>query len=95
MMYDLYIMKTQHSLARTQIYLTQAQQARLALACRGSAASKSELIRRAIDQFLDQSVPSYLSDKVQRLHSFAGLWAQREEMADPDAYVRQLRVPRF
>ena len=95
MMYDLYIMKTQPSLARTQIYLTQAQQAGLALACRGSAASKSELIRRAIDQFLDQTVPSCISDKVQRLNSFSGLWSQREEMADPDAYVRQLRAPRF
>lgn len=94
-MYDLYIMKTQHSLARTQIYLTQTQQARLTVACRGSAASKSELIRRAIDQFLDQTVPGDLSDKAQRLHSIAGLWAQREEMTDPDAYVRQLRAPRF
>lgn len=94
-MYDLYIMKTQHSLARTQIYLTQAQQARLTLACRGSSASKSELIRRAIDQFLDQTVPVGPEDKAQRLHSFAGLWAQREEMANPDAYVRQLRAPRF
>lgn len=24
-----------------------------------------------------------------------GLWQQREEMADPSAYVRQLRRPRF
>lgn len=94
-MYDSYIMKTHHTLARTQIYLTQAQQARLTLACRGSTASKSELIRRAIDQFLDQTVPTDPSEKALRIQNIVGLWAQREEMADPSAYVRQLRAPRF
>ena len=94
-MYNTYIMKAHHSLARTQVYLTQAQQARLTLACRGSAASKSELIRRAIDQFLDQAVPIDPSEKAQRLQRIAGIWAQREEMPDPASYVRQLRAPRF
>ena len=88
-------MTTHHSLARTQIYLTQAQQARLTLACRGSTTSKSELIRRAIDQFFDQTVPADPSEKALRMQSIVGIWAQREEMADPGAYVRQLRAPRF
>ena len=53
-MYNLYIMQPDQTLTRTQIYLTQAQQKRLALASRGAAVTKSELIRRAVDQFLDQ-----------------------------------------
>lgn len=94
-MYNLYIMKTAQTLARTQIYLTQAQQTRLGQACKGTATTKSELIRRAIDQFLDQQGQANPKDKAQRLHNIAGLWTQRDDMADPVAYVQQLRSPRF
>lgn len=94
-MYNLYIMKTAQTLARTQIYLTQAQQTRLGQACKGTATTKSELIRRAIDQFLDQQGQPNPKDKAQRLQNIAGLWAQRDDMADPVAYVQQLRSPRF
>ena len=82
-------------LVRTQIYLTQAQQKRLQLAARGAAVTKSELIRHAIDQFLDQQATPFAEGKAQRLSGIAGLWAKREDMADPAAYVRQLRTPRF
>lgn len=109
MMYISYIMKaTEHpprthapraqssgGLARTQIYLTAEQQARLTQASRGSAATKSALIRQAIDQFLDRQGPSSTSgDKTQRLQELAGLWADDERKADPAAYVRQIRQPR-
>lgn len=94
-MYDLYIMNTSQPLARTQIYLTQTQQARLRQVCKGTATTQSELIRRAIDQFLDQQGQVNPKDKAQRLQSIAGLWAQRDDMADPVAYVQQLRAPRF
>ena len=94
-MYNLYIMQTNQTLTRTQIYLTQAQQKRLALASRGAAVTKSELIRRAVDQFLDQQPAASPAGKAQRLSNIAGLWSGREDMADPSAYVRQLRAPRF
>ena len=94
-MYSLYIMQTDQTLIRTQIYLTQAQQKRLTLASRGAAMTKSELIRRAVDQFLEQQPAPNHTGKAQRLSSIAGLWAGREDMADPSAYVRQLRAPRF
>lgn len=94
-MYNLYIMKTSQHLARTQIYLTQAQQMRLAQACQGTSATKSELIRHAIDQFLDQQVQPNPAAKAERLQGISGLWAQRDDMADPAAYVRQMRAPRF
>ena len=98
LMYDLYIMQTNQvaqTLTRTQIYLTQAQQKRLALACRTSAVTKSELIRRAVDQFLDQQPGTTPAAKAQRLGKIAGLWAGRDDMADPSGYVQVLRAPRF
>lgn len=94
-MYDSYIMETDQTLTRTQIYLTQAQQKRLALACRSAAVTKSDLIRRAIDQFLDQQPAATPAAKAQRLSSIAGLWAGREDIADPSGYVRAIRAPRF
>lgn len=94
-MYNLYIMQTTLSLARTQIYLTQTQQTRLEIASRRAAVTKSELIRRAVDQFLDQQTAASASDKAHRLGGIAGLWAKRRDMVDPAAYVRKLRAPRF
>ena len=94
-MYNLYIMQANQTLVRTQLYLTEAQQKRLALASRSAAVTKSELIRRAVDQFLDQQPAANPAGKAQRLGSIAGLWAGREDMADPSAYVQQLRAPRF
>ncbi len=94
MMYYLYIMQTA-TLARTQIYLTQTQQKRLAVACKRTAVTKSELIRQAVDQFLDQQTTAPRSEKVARVQGIAGLWADRTDMADPTAYVRTLRAPRF
>lgn len=97
-MYNLYIMSSSQApqaLTRTQIYLTQAQQNRLTLACRGAAVTKSELIRRAVDQFLDQQPSASPAAKAQRLGNIAGLWAERSDMADPAGYVRALRAPRF
>lgn len=93
-MYHTYIMQTA-TLARTQIYLTQTQQKRLAAACRRTAVTKSELIRQAVDQFLDQQTTAPRSDKLARVQSIAGLWADRNDIADPAAYVRTLRAPRF
>jgi Arc/MetJ-type ribon-helix-helix transcriptional regulator len=94
-MYNLYTMKTAQMLARTQIYLTQMQQTRLAAACRRAAVTRSELIRQAVDRFLDQQPSTSRADRAQRLEGIAGLWADRSDMADPAAYVRALRAPRF
>jgi metal-responsive CopG/Arc/MetJ family transcriptional regulator len=88
-------MTSTQTLTRTQIYLTQAQQTRLAAACRRSAVTKSELIRQAVDQFLDQQASADPASKAQRVAGLVGLWAERDEMADPGAYVRALRAPRF
>ena len=93
-MYNLYIMQANLTLTRTQIYLTQAQQKRLARDSRSAAVTKSELIRRAVDQFFEQQPVATPASRAQRLSSIAGLWAGREDMADPSSYVRALRAPR-
>lgn len=88
-------MQTSQTLARTQIYLTQAQQAGLAAASSRAAVSKSELIRMAIDHLLGQEGSFRSTDKTQRLASLAGLWVDHAETSDPAAYVQALRQPRF
>ncbi|MBI2727863.1 MAG: ribbon-helix-helix domain-containing protein [Polaromonas sp.] len=88
-------MKTDQTLARTQIYLTHVQQKRLENASRRTGGSKSELIRRAVDQFLDSQPANTTGAKVQRLQNIKGLWSDRTNMADPSNYVSMLRKPRF
>ena len=88
-------MKADQPRARTQIYLTQAQHARLRQARKVTATTQSKLIRRAIDQFLDQQGQATPQEKARRLQDVAGLWDQRDDMVDPVAYVGQLRAPRF
>ena len=82
-MYVSYIMQNSQTLERTQIYLTQTQQSRLAEACRRAAVTKSELIRQAVDQFLSQQALPSSADKAQHIEGLAGMWADRADMADP------------
>jgi predicted transcriptional regulator len=93
-MYIAYTMKNAAELTRTQIYLTQQQQARLTQVSHGSAVTKSALIREAVDQFLDKNAASKPTDKVQQLQSIAGLWATHDDKGEPADYVRRLRQPR-
>ena len=88
-------MKNAADLTRTQIYLTQHQQTRLAQVSRGSSMTKSALIREAVDRYLDQRTAAKPADKVQQLQGIAGLWATHEDKAKPANYVRKLRQPRF
>jgi hypothetical protein len=94
-MYSSYIMKNSSELSRTQIYLTQQQQTQLALVSRGSAATKSALIRQAVDLFLAQQPKARATDKTQYLQHIVGLWAQRDDLQDPDNVVRNMRQGRF
>jgi len=89
-------MQSSQVLARTQIYLTQQQQRRLALASQRAAVTKSEIIRMAIDQFLGQKVGALgAQNQAGRFAGLSGLWADRADMADPAAFVNALRQPRF
>ncbi|MBC7620785.1 MAG: hypothetical protein H7293_17670 [Candidatus Saccharibacteria bacterium] len=88
-------MKDASDLSRTQIYLTQQQQQRLAQVSRGSALTKSALIRQAVDLFLAQQSKDSPSNKTRHLQAIVGLWQQNGDMKNPAAAVQKMRQPRY
>ena len=62
---------------RTQIYLTSRQLAELAAIARSGGMNRSELIRQAVDQFLEK----YGRDRRQTvLRAAAGIWQDRTDL---------------
>ena len=64
---------------RTQIYLTEGQRDELAAIARTAGKKQSELIREAIDRFIDQE--GY-SRREAVLHEAAGIWKDRTDLPD-------------
>ena len=62
---------------RTQIYLTSRQRDQLADIARNGGMKQSELIRKAVDQFLEQ----HGRERRQTvLHAAAGIWKDRTDL---------------
>lgn len=83
----------QHSsnpMARTQIYLSAAQQAALGRLAQQRQVPKSELIRQALDEWLAVQQRAGAS-KLELLRQAQGIWQDRADMDDSAAYVRKLR----
>ncbi len=72
---------------RTQIYLNPAQKRDLSQMSRRRRVTVSELIRQAIEQFL-QETPSGFEKAVEK--SF-GLWSKRKDIGNASVYVRKIR----
>ena len=84
-MYDPYIMK------RTQIYLDDAQDDRLARRAAAEGVTKSTLIRRAVDDFLDDGRSDDL--RLARFRAAVGAAAgTAPELPSGAAYVERLRA---
>ena len=66
-------------MVRTQIYLTEQQRDQLAAIAKSARKKQSELIREAIDQFLNQAGKSY---KELVLRETAGIWKNRKDLPD-------------
>lgn len=71
-------------MTRTQIYLTSSQNQSLIHLSHLLDQGKSELIRRAIDEFLSRREKN---DKLKKLRSARGMWAGRKDILD----IRKLR----
>jgi len=66
-------------MVRTQIYLTDKERTDLLELARSSGKKQSELIREAIDLFLEQSESSRRKVALERL---AGMWCERTDLPD-------------
>ena len=66
-------------MVRTQIYLTERQRDELAAIARTAGKKQSELIREAVDRFIDQSGRSRRESV---LREAAGIWKDRRDLPD-------------
>ena len=64
---------------RTQIYLTEQQRADLAALSQSSGANQSELIRQAVDAYLQRQSSLGREDVLDRA---AGVWKDRSDLPD-------------
>jgi len=72
---------------RTQLYLEDGMWQALQLRARQSGSTMSELVRKAIrETYLDSSV-----DRKAAMNAIIGLWKDRGDIGDAQAYVRKLR----
>lgn len=76
------------TMIRTQVYLTERQRRELELLSRAQGTSAAALIRDAVDAFLRAR---RLPNLEETLRQTAGLWSDRQDIGDTEAYVRRLR----
>jgi predicted transcriptional regulator len=68
---------SRRSMHRTQIYLSSEERQGLRALARQLGRSQSDLIREAIDGFLERHRPS---ERLSRLRRARGLWSDREDI---------------
>jgi hypothetical protein len=73
-------------MVRTQIYLTEKEQAALRNLARQTGKKQSELIRRAIDDFIDRYQPR---DRLAIMEQAWGIWKDRDDLPDFQALRRE------
>jgi hypothetical protein len=66
-------------MVRTQVYLTERQRDELAAIAKTAGKKQSELIREAVDRFIDQSGHSRRESV---LREAAGIWKDRGDLPD-------------
>lgn len=66
-------------MVRTQIYLTESQRDELAAIAKAERKKQSEIIREAIDRFIDQASRSR---REAVLREAAGIWKDRTDLPD-------------
>jgi ribbon-helix-helix CopG family protein len=76
---------------RTQLYLDEEMARTLAAESRRRGTTVSELVREAVATAYGRGTRT---DRRAVIHRLAGVWADRDDLADPDAFVRGLREER-
>ena len=76
-------------MVRTQIYLTEEEQAGISILAKSLKKRQSELIRQAIDEFLIRSNPQ---DKLARIREAKGMWKDRDDISLDDLRSEYDRV---
>lgn len=72
---------------RTQIYITPEEEKTLKKLSKATGKSKSELIRNAIDQYLEVETQSDWKNKIM---DSAGIWKNRKDLPDLDETRKSL-----
>jgi predicted transcriptional regulator len=72
-------------MVRTQIYLTEAERDALNALAEATGKKQSELIREALDRFIDLA---HGSSREAILESAAGMWSDRNDLPDFEAERR-------
>jgi predicted DNA-binding ribbon-helix-helix protein len=73
---------------RTQLYLDRAIHARLKAVAKRRGRTVSDLVREALELVYGSADSG---ERFATLRGIAGLWRNRDDLADTDAYVRRLR----
>jgi hypothetical protein len=74
-------------MVRTQVYLTEREQESLADLSARTGRSKSDLIRQALDEYLDRHPPE---ERRAALRGGFGVWRSRRDLPDFAALRREL-----
>ena len=77
-----------HHMRRTQLYLDHDLHARLTELARRGGRTLSELVREALVLVYG---PAQADEETRTLRAIEGLWRNRKDLDDADAYVRRLR----
>jgi hypothetical protein len=77
-----------HHMHRTQLYLDRTIHARLKALAKRRGRTVSELVRDALALVYGSSESG---ERITTLRGIAGLWRDRTDLGDTDAYVRRLR----
>jgi predicted DNA-binding protein len=87
---------TKKKFVSTKIDLSALQLSRLKALSLRLTVTKNELVRRAVDQFLDTCIQtSRTANKAQRIKSIVGIWADKAETINPIDFIKKQRVSRF
>ncbi|MFQ5743111.1 MAG: CopG family transcriptional regulator [Acidobacteriota bacterium] len=77
-----------HHMIRTQLYLDETIHARLRELSRKQGRTISELVRDALRRAYGADGPGR---RIATLRGIEGLWRDRQDLAETDTFVRQLR----